>query len=683
MTEKLTDRMMLNLFESVFGNVYETKNNVKLFGSKNPDGWYNLNDKTLLIIENKRSISDDKKAQKQVILYAKMAYENDSNINKIFCINGFGVDTLNYYIYEYSKANDFIKIDNITLNDIRDMFGKNNIQNQTDNKTLKSLHELIVKETEIRSTEQLSIFTGFLLLSSTIPSIRKLIISESHVESSLLYNIIISEFSKRYKYNNVIDKYFKDEKLNNVNLFKLLKQISTNSCSMNDLYNRFCKYTKYKTDKNIELTPDYIIEIMHHFTKLYDYTSIVDPFAGTGSLLLNIDSDKEKYCYEIIDYMYLLTLINYEINNVRNYEIFNEDSMKSKFQYDICLTNPPYTKNISGKTAIECLCSLINKVDIIIAIIPSSNLSNGPTFTEFKKRFMDNRYYPRYIVSCGKCFKGIGVEASIIVLEQTDKKLPYKLFDFTLKNKVDYVRPPYCDLELLDPGKRKMLDIFEDKNYVLIENYDENSDWLNNGSLMSTDEICDNMCKTHIENIINLIKNYQNISYIPDKYKDIMNSFNNFIEEQRKIISETEFKPVKIGDIFEEVKKVKNYNYKTTGLPQKPSEYINVPIFGCKKLDNGITGYVEKEEYEGNVLVVVRTRDSTCGYTFHHNGKLAWTSGFCIVIKPKITMSEEILDSFAVQMTMQLAPNHTNSESFNVKELMEKEILVPATIIDE
>jgi hypothetical protein len=87
MTEKLTDRMMLNLFESVFGNVYETKNNKELFGSKNPDGWYYLNDKTLLIIENKRSLSDDKKAQKQVISYAKMAYEKDSNINKIFCIN--------------------------------------------------------------------------------------------------------------------------------------------------------------------------------------------------------------------------------------------------------------------------------------------------------------------------------------------------------------------------------------------------------------------------------------------------------------------------------------------------------------------------------------------------------------------------------------------------------------------
>ena len=74
------------------------------------------------------------------------------------------------------------------------------------------------------------------------------------------------------------------------------------------------------------------------------------------------------------------------------------------------------------------------------------------------------------------------------------------------------------------------------------------------------------------------------------------------------------------------------------------------------------------------MLVVVRTRDATCGYTFHHNGKLAWTSGFCIVIKPKIEMSEETLDSFAVQMTMQLAPNHTNSESFNAEQLMEKEI---------
>ena len=65
MTEKLTDRLMLNLFESIFGNVYKTGKNRKLFGLDEPDGWYYLNDKTLLIIENKRSLSDNEKAQKQ------------------------------------------------------------------------------------------------------------------------------------------------------------------------------------------------------------------------------------------------------------------------------------------------------------------------------------------------------------------------------------------------------------------------------------------------------------------------------------------------------------------------------------------------------------------------------------------------------------------------------------------
>ena len=41
---------------------------------------------------------------------------------------------------------------------------------------------------------------------------------------------------------------------------------------------------------------------------------------------------------------------------------------------------------------------------------------------------------------------------------------------------------------------------------------------------------------------------------------------------------------IKIGDVFEPVKKIKNYKYSTTSLP----ETGKVPMFACKKNNSGI-----------------------------------------------------------------------------------------------
>ena len=55
---------------------------------------------------------------------------------------------------------------------------------------MQHFHSLIVKETGIVQSKELSIFTAFLILSSKLPSIQKILLSEVP-QSILFYTILI------------------------------------------------------------------------------------------------------------------------------------------------------------------------------------------------------------------------------------------------------------------------------------------------------------------------------------------------------------------------------------------------------------------------------------------------------------------------------------------------------------
>ena len=126
---------------------------------------------------------------------------------------------------------------------------------------------------------------------------------------------------------------------------------------------------------------------------------------------------------------------------------------------------------------------------------------------------------------------------------------------------------------------------------------------------------------------------------------------------------DSKFKYDNLNKYFEMTHKTINYKYSTQG-----ENTGNIPLFACKKLDNGIAKYVDKPEYEGDVLVVVKHRNATAGYTFHYNGPLAYNSS-CFVIKPKKLIN---LDINAMLLTIQLCPNHSQIESLRTDFLDER-----------
>lgn len=157
-------------------------------------------------------------------------------------------------------------------------------------------------------------------------------------------------------------------------------------------------------------------------------------------------------------------------------------------------------------------------------------------------------------------------------------------------------------------------------------------------------------------------------SFIPKLNKFMNSLINNFTLPNLNLQRE-KFIKIKLGHVFKQVKKIKNYKYST----RETENSGNIPLFACKKLDRGIARYVDNYEYEGNVLVVVHHRDATCGYTFHHNGKLAWNNSCYVIeqIEDKLN-----LDITAELLTLQISPCHLESESFSCSELLDREIYV-------
>ena len=226
---------------------------------------------------------------------------------------------------------------------------------------------------------------------------------------------------------------------------------------------------------------------------------------------------------------------------------------------------------------------------------------------------------------------------------------------------------------LLQPGIDKINNVKNDVNYIVVSEYDHESDWS-----CQTQATFDLSCQKNIfmtELLAQIRYYFEDPSKVNNERFGLIFDAINETMSVDPILNTKSFTEIKVSSLFRPVKKIHNYNYKTTNLPIRDEKYT-VPMFACKKLDNGIAGYVEHEEYEGNVIVIVKSRNATCGYSFHYSGKLAWSS-FNLVIEPINPMTNDELDLYAQYMTNQLAPNHTNKESFSIDELMDKTILIP------
>ena len=634
MCEKDTDRLMMNKYEKYFGVKYHTEKNQTLFNSLTPDGWdivYN-NDgtETLIIIENKANIKQHQAAREQIINYANIAIINNPKLSIIICINGFGVDELIINVHLY--VNQRLTPTDLTLKDLSQLYKhkKSNEQKQV-NENLQSLHNLIVSETKLSDMRSLSIISAFLILTARLPTIQNLLMIDNN---SLMFNVLINEFHKFYGSDDVMKGYFQNnQQLLNLNIIKIIKFIIDKSIDLESMYKQFCKYTRDIQDINIELTPSHISDIMKHYLHKYNYDVVIDPFCGTGSLIIDEEPRIEKIGLEIVKFMYLMTKVNSVLRNVHNMNLINGDShemisevlkgYKENNKKVVCITNPPYTKRISGYYAIECLTWLIDYVDVIIAIIPKSNVSNRGVYNKYKEMFLSHGYYPKIVVDVGYCFQNVNETAVIIVIERqsmNDGLNGFQLMKLDLIPNIDYIKPPRKQKQMLESGLKKIENVKNCVDGIIVEKYDAQSDWVD---CVIENENDKNICLLKQELLI--LMKQDMMKKIEKIMNECMNDDERFYEEnvswcddvmnERDAVNDLmgRIKFVRFGDVFEFV---------STKKIVVSDETIKIPLFGASVENNPrkeVNYYEFEIKNEEPIYSINSTGDGACGYCFIMN----------------------------------------------------------------
>ncbi len=123
------------------------------------------------------------------------------------------------------------------------------------------------------------------------------------------------------------------------------------------------------------------------------------------------------------------------------------------------------------------------------------------------------------------------------------------------------------------------------------------------------------------------------------------------------------FKFIKFGEVFKYVSRTNKCKYKLSDVSRDATPCCNIPMFGTSA--NPISGYVECEEYDGDVLVIVTCGDNCCGRTSHYSGKLAWSS-MCNVYEVVEKYCKSCnLDINGLLLDLQISPNRSNADNFN------------------
>ena len=503
-------------------------------------------------------------------------------------------------------------------------------------------------------------------------------------------NILGNEDNKYDKYFEVITKIeFKD-------CFKICKTIydsyQNDYTIISKLFQQFKKYNSYSLSKNEVWTEPEIARIMfHELMKNISDTkniSICDPCIGGGNLLIPFIENYKNIniigC-DINSNLALNMKLELMIKGIQNKNIHDTDYFKvdtNSLNSDIVICNPPYTKKISKHDCLEFVNRTLTHSKYCSYIIPKNKL-----FIERKEleRLIEN-YSIISIIELGEIFKSVASTGDIIILTCSSNKTNDKTKYINMSNLADEHKKVIRSNEykFTDKGNELLNSYYEDKINVI-------------EYIPTVDQPYPNDTKNIIEvvktNVINeLTKSFlftkKNQYLSNDSKKTIENIFRKHILNIKnckniidlmKILYKYDFDhtvKIKLSNYFNLVKKTKNYKYKTT---DKSSG--DIPLFACKKLDNGIARYVENEEYEGDIIAVVHHRDATCGYSFHYSGKLAWnTSIFIIELKEELR-SKINLDYIADYLTLTISPNHTQDESFTKDELMNFEIEYPEILL--
>ena len=672
-SEKITDCQLLIKFNEVFGCFYNTIGNNKLFNSKIPDGWFEIEDK-LLIIENKKDLKDKRDGLKQLLNYYLRASKTEEfkKYKQCFLILGCGTSKdFKYWIY--SMDNNNIKETKYKLKDLKTKDYKPSFD-------LKEIHEFnqYLYNCGINLPKnQKTLFVAAILLCLKINP--KFLISYDDSDKGFIIADQMIKLIGEYYQDLTFAKSFEFIKYNlhNKELFDLINIVSFDVKKygidiLKQFYNEFMIYDKNNDSAcGIVLTPHDIVELMVKSLNIKKGESVADFCTGTGSFLV----EASKYTDNLIgcengEERYALAKCNFILKDLSIEHLYFNNCFNQQFEsYDHIILNPPFSCNSSDNGEIEDIYGwrkLKNEQKFIIyqlqylkdggigcCIIPRNNFNNSTSKSNnFKKILLDNCQIIKIINCNSKVFApAASVECTICVFKkckssnfESDSKralLESEIIDYSDDG---YTVKKNIRLKTSEPNPKSyktILKLNEDWNYVQPLDVPKN--------------------------IKQLIANY-NIDYntIINKQKILNNDYNISYIEYIKIGEVKEWKEIKINDYFE-IPKLKQVANKDT------YESGKYPLISAGATNNGIIKYINHYDYEGEYLTVART--GTAGATFYQNGRFSICTA-CKLLKPLKTNNLN-LKLVALLLNYYLTKKYTYSNTIVNNKLLNEIINYP------
>ena len=679
-SEKITDHNMLSAFEKIFNVSYNTVGNSKLFNTKIPDGWFEFDDK-LLIIENKKDLKNKREGLKQLLNYYLIASKTEEfkKYKQCFLILGCGTSKdFKYWIY--SMDNNNIKETKYKLKDLKTKDYKPSFD-------LKEIHEFnqYLYNCGINLPKnQKTLFVAAILLCLKINP--KFLISYDDSDKGFIIADQMIKLIGEYYQDLTFAKSFEFIKYNlhNKELFDLINIVSFDVKKygidiLKQFYNEFMIYDKNNDSAcGIVLTPHDIVELMVKSLNIKKGESVADFCTGTGSFLV----EASKYTNNLIgcengEERYALAKCNFILKDLSIEHLYFNNCFNQQFEsYDHIILNPPFSCNSSDNGEIEDLYGwrkLKNEQKFIIyqlqylkdggigcCIIPRSNFNNSTNKSlDFKKLLLKYCQIIKIINCNSKVFApAANVECTICVF----KKCKSSNFESDSKRAL-------LESEIID---------YSDDGYTVKKNIRFKTSEPNPKSyktVLKLNEDWNYVQPLDIpKDIKQLIANF-NIDYntIINKQKILSGDYNISYIEYIKIGEVKEWKQIKISDYFDIVKPKKIFKISQT----EDGEY---PLISSTSLNNGITKYINDYSIELNECLTI-ARNGSVGYCFYQTGKFGITTDIIIIkLKENLNLNSDLnldLKLFSVLTTYYLTKKYNYSNKISIDKLKNEIINYP------
>ena len=561
------------------------------------------------------------------------------------------------------------------------------MQKEFSEKEIRDLNQYLYDNSINLSKSQKTLFIASVLICFKIDD--KILDGYDESTNSFLIANKMIEIINNYYDDQLFTNNFKfiNKSLHNKHLYYIINKIKIDIKQygkdiLNQFYSDFCVWDKNNDGKlGIVLTPDDIVDLMVNesfkcYYQLHNKNDkdkhnikMIDFCTGTGSFLIKGSKYTNLlYGCECGDERYSLAKCNFILNdldysNLKYNSCFNEPYESNYF--DISIINPPFsnkckdelnpnnTTNWKSYTKeqrfIMYQLELLKIGGIGCCIVPRSNFNNNvSSVNKFKFEFMKQVKILEYIKCNNKVFMpNANVECVIIIYQKINrlddplisniKFVDYSNDGYKLKKNI---RIKYSEPQIITKYKELKWDCdfnecIEDNNYPDIKKLLK---------LNELDKFYSNIKET---------LNSDLILKLNDKFNEIDN------------LEIKEWKIFKIGDMLKYIPQHDIINKSNSN----PGSY---PLIGGSNTNNGITGYVDRFNYDGDYFTI--SRSGSTGYCFYHQGKIATND----VIKV-FEIKEHIINPnlLALIITDKLSNKYSYSNGLTTNKILSEIINIP------